>query len=76
MASVANSYVREARAHFKNLRDSSPETFDRKVTCRLVGREKRWQAPPDDVVDLLFGMCVLVPNRVFTIHDHSSNVRA
>ena len=64
MASVANSYVREARTHFKNLRDAPPSDYTTKVTCTLSGREKLWISPPVEVIQSLSGkenvcmMCV------------------
>ena len=57
MASVANAYVRDARAHFKHIRDASSAEFETKVTCCLTGREKFWASPPNDVVNFLFGKC-------------------
>jgi len=55
MMSVSNAYMRAANFHFKNLKDKSADEFDTKVACTLVGRATRWELPPPDVVEFLFG---------------------
>ena len=55
MMSVSNAYIRAANFHFKNLKDKSADEFDTEVVCTLVGRATRWELPPPDVVEFLFG---------------------
>ena len=58
MASVANSYARDWKANYKNLRDATPAELDTRVTCELSGKQKRWSSPPEDAVQFLFGVLV------------------
>lgn len=66
MASVANSYIREANMHYKYLRDTPIADLHIQTTCILEGRKTRWKSPPADVVSFLFGSLLLIrgPDRV------------
>ena len=64
MSSVANSYVREANLHYKDMRDNAPTDSHPGRTCKLAGRTKRWQSPPEDVLHFLFGLFIMMRGGV------------
>ena len=53
LASIANTYLRRAADHYRQVRAfvGAP-----KCTCKLLGKEKAWRNPPDVVTTFLFGL--------------------
>ena len=60
MSSVANSYVREANLHYKDMRDNAPTDSHPGRTCKRAERAKRWQSPTEDDLHFLFGLLLPV----------------